>query len=137
MKNKSAVCFVLGLMLFLGSALYAASGVRGAKSVSVINGNTSVIGISTGAAVVYSVILGTGAVTDFVTLFDSASSAGITNIAQTGNFRVRVNAASTASITVVNFDPPMQFNNGLMAANGTSLVPSTIIWEKGRVAQGY
>lgn len=138
MKNKSAVISVLGLLAVLAGMSYAASGVRGAKSTTTIYGGTGAVGVSSTTAVLYGVILGTGAVTDYVTLFDSASASGIAAVNQTtAGFKMRLYASSATQNTVFSFDPPLQFRNGIMAANATSVMSSMMTWEGGRVAQGY
>jgi hypothetical protein len=138
MKNKSAVMFVLGVALFLAVAAYAAQ-VRGAKGITSTYGSTSAVMVSSGPTAVYSVMIGTGAVTDFVVLFDSNSTNGITSLLQTSasGYRVRVYASSATQPTQVTLDPPWQFNNGLVAINATGVMTSVIGYEKGRVTQGY
>lgn len=136
---------MLGLgLLMVGKA--EAVGVRGAKPVQTINVTPLVVGISTGAAqtsasfpaAVYSVMVGTGAVTDFVAIFDTATAVGINAVLQTNGFVMRLYATSATQPTQYSFDPPLQFARGLVAANATALVGSFVTYEKGRPAgQGY
>lgn len=138
MKNKSAVLAVLSLMAFMAVGVHAASGVRGAKTTRSIFGTTNTIGISSAAAVVYSVVLGTGAVTDYVTLFDSNSVVGLVNTNQNVNgYKIRLYPSSATQNTVFSFDPPLQFFNGLMVIPATALGTQLITWESGRITQGY
>ena len=137
MKNKQAVLFVLGLMLGVVGFSYAGVGVRGAKVTQTVFGTTNTIGVSSTTAVVYSVVLGTGAVTDFVTLFDSNSVVGLTNTQTVANYKIRLYPTSATANTNVTFDPPLQFNNGIMVIPGTALGTMMITFEKGRVTQGY
>lgn len=137
MKNKSAVLLVLAFFTLVGVRAYAASGVRGAKAVVTVSQTTNTIGISSGPAVLYSVTLGTGAVTDFVTVLDSATVLGLTNVQALASFRMRLYPSSTTQNTVFSFDPPMQFKNGLMVIPATGLGSATFTWESGRITQGY
>lgn len=128
---------VLLSVLFVSVVAYAAVGVRGAKGSSTFT-STTVQAITTTPTAVYSVILGTGAVTDYTVLVDSANATGIAvaSVATTG-FKGRVYPSSTTQNTQVTFDPPLQFNNGLTAASATANTTVTITYESGRVSQGY
>lgn len=125
------------VMCLMGTNSEAAGAARGAKTTTTTAYSTtaSSVAVNTPAAV-YSVTLGTGtAGTDNVTLFDAASigSLGI----NTQTFKVRVNVSSSTQNTVVSFDPPLQFNNGIIAINSAGTIWSMITYEKGRVTQGY
>lgn len=118
-----------------------AVGVRGPKGMAIATQTTNVVAVSTaGPAAVYSLVIGTGAVTDFVVLFDSNAATGLTSLLQTSasGYRGRFYASSTTQNTQMSFDPPLQFNNGVMAINATALMTTVITFEKGRPAgQGY
>lgn len=140
MKNKSAVLSSLALMVCLASAVYAASGVRGAKPAKTIAQTTNVIGISSGPAVLYSVIMSTGGTYDFIALFDSNSAVGLSSVLETSGsgFRTRLYSTNFSSAGVMyNFDPPIQFVNGIMAVQSAAGLTSMITYEAGRVTQGY
>ena len=136
MKNKSAVLFALGLALMLSGGAYAASGVRGAKS-AVTFVSTTPQTITKSPSAVYSVVLGTGAVTDYVVLFDSANATAAVVTQNSGNFRGKYYPSSATANTQITFDPPLQFANGITAVSATSLVPTTVVYEIGRVNSGY
>lgn len=139
MKNKSAVLVALGLvMLGLTASLHASVGVRGAKGVTALFGSVTPVLASKGPVTVYSVIIGTGAATDYVALFDSGSVSGIVAPTQgSGGFKMRIAASSTTQNTQVTFDPPLQFVNGLVAANISTTMFSLTTYENGRITQGY
>lgn len=140
MKNKSAVLFALFLMGSLMGAVYAASGVRGAKAATSIATTTSVIGVSSGPAVLYSVLMSSGAVNDFVVFFDSNSAVGITNtsMASALGYRMRFYSVGfTSATTVYTLDPPVQFYNGMMVSPSAIGLSTMITYEKGRITQGY
>lgn len=115
----------------------AVQAARGAKmSTSILFTVTPASVSVSGPAVVYGVILSSGtAGTDYVVLFDSGAIAG--NLPTTMTFKTKIIASSATQNTVVSFDPPLQFNSGIIAANNAATLWSTIIWEKGRVTQGY
>lgn len=136
MKNKSAVLVSLGIV-FLCSVAYAASSVRGGKAYVSTYGSTSPVIVTKTPGVVYSVTLGTGAVTDYVVLLDSANATAATAASQAGGYKLRVHAASATQNTTVVFDPPLQFVNGITAVNATGVMTSVISYESGRVTSGY
>ncbi len=140
MKNKSAVLLAFGFLAFLGGLVYAAPGVRGAKANVATATSSSAVFIASGPVTVYSVMLGTGAVTDFAVIYDSASNNGITaggvsQLAAMG-FKLRIYSTSTANTNFV-FDPPLLLRNGLVINNATALMTSVVTYERGAVNQGY
>lgn len=116
----------------------AGSGVRGAKAVKVISQSTTAAPIISGPATVYSIVLGTGAVTDFVVLLDSANAtAGSSTSQSTSNgFRGRFHASSATQNTTFLFDPPMFFANGLTAINATAVMTTGITYQPGKALSG-
>lgn len=139
MKNKSAVLFVLGFVALLAGAANAAPGVRGAKPFVSTFGTTSAVMVSSGPTTVYSVVLGTGAATDFAVLYDSGSTNGITAaglLQSSGGFKLRLYSTSTANGNVV-FDPPLIFRNGVVLGNATAVMTSIVTYEKGVASSGY
>lgn len=139
MKNKSAVLVALSMVIGLMSAVYAASGVRGAKATTSIAGTTSIIGVSSGPAVLYGVLLSSGTAFDFTVFFDSNSAVGLVSGSMTSAaYRGRFYSTGISSGTALfNLDPPWQFTNGLMVSNSVVGTAAVIIYEKGRVTQGY
>lgn len=137
MRNKSAVLFALGLVMSLFGMAHASANRGGKAMVSATQATTGVI-ISSGPAVLYSVIMGTGAVTDFVTIFDTNTTAALTSGSQlTGNFRMRAYPTSATANTQITFDPPLQFKTGIYVIPGTALGTAVFTWEPGRITQGY
>lgn len=138
--NKLIAVLSLGLLFgFLSVNAEAAPGVRGAKASKNINYSTTVSSVSvSGPATVYQVVLSTGTqATDYVALFDSATSGAIAGATVSTNLKARIYVTTTTANTVVTFDPPLQFNNGIVAANSTSTMWSLITYERGRVTSGY
>lgn len=126
---------VLGLGMVASSE---AANVRGAKAYVAMQGSTTGVVVSSGAAVLYSVVLSTGAAgTDFVVLFDSGAVTGLTAVNYGATYRTRINVSSTTQNTIVVFDPPLQFVNGITALNSNATITSLFTYEKGRVIQGY
>lgn len=138
--------FSLVVLLGVGMAarVEAAGSNRGAKGMTPLMNTTTVTAISTGPAVLYEVILGTPtAYMDFVTVFDSGSVIGLSATSLSSTLRARL-FLSSGSVTVpwptpvvVQFDPPLQFNAGIMAAHSAGTNQATFVYEKGRVSQGY
>lgn len=137
-KLISFAVVVLGILLLSGKS-EAASAARGAKGSVTVNYTTAVSTVSLAQpAVVYSVYMSTGATGDFIALFDTSSAAGITSSVQTtGVFKTRCYAGSTITATRCDYDPPLQFNLGVMAVLSTASDQALIVTEKGRVTQGY
>jgi hypothetical protein len=136
--NKLMAFLLLGLgLVMLPSRGECAAAARGAKNYSTSTFTTTASSVSvSGAGVVYGVILGTGtAGTDFLSLFDASSIAALTSTST--SFKVRVNVSSATQNTIVSFDPPLQFNSGIVAANSAATLWSTVIYEKGRLPTAY
>lgn len=139
--NKLMGLLLLGFGLcFVVSNAEAATGVRGAKgSVTTVN-NTNVVAVSSNTAVLYAVMLSTGTqTTDYVVFYDSASASGLSSTLQTASsgYKGRIYVSSSAVNTLVTFDPPWQFKNGIMAVNSAAGISSTIVYETGHVTNGY
>lgn len=129
-----------GFVFLLGNPSNAAPGVRGAKGYVSTVATTNIIGVSSGTATLYSVLLSTGtAGTDYVVIFDSASASGLSSTLQSvaSGYKMRINVSSATQNTLVVFDPPMQFKNGIMGANSTTGITSVIEFETGHVTAGY
>lgn len=133
--NKLMASLFLGLgLLVLGSRAEATS-IKGAKNYTTTAYSTTVSTVAaSGPAVVYGVILSTGTGgTDYTVLWDKAV-VGATVISTTSGLVAKVVVSSTTQNTVYTFDPPLQFNNGVVVANSAATNISTVIWEKGRLA---
>ena len=136
--NKLMGLFLLGALCFgLTQSVEAAGATRGAKASTNVYGTQGIIGVSSGTAVLYSVVLGTGAAGDYAVLFDSASATGITATSFSSPFKMRIYFGSTTANTIVNFDPPLQFTNGIIVSLSTTTAPAAFVWERGRVVTGY
>jgi hypothetical protein len=118
------VAFGLGLV----NRAEAASARGEARTGTAVNYTTTVSSISTTAAMVYQVVLSTGASTEYVALHDAASSAALSNT----TLKTRVVYSSTTQNTVVTFDPPLQFNRGVYAVPSAATGQALIIFGKGR-----
>jgi hypothetical protein len=137
--NKLIGLLVLGFgVLVVTDSHAAAAPARGAKNIASVNYTTTASTVAAnGAAVVYGLILSTGtAGTDFTALFDAATAASIAAGNNT-NMKARVNVSSATQNTIVVFDPPLQFNTGVIVANSSAANWALVIYEKGRIPNGY
>lgn len=115
----------------------AASGVRGAKGSFALNYTTTVSTvIARSPAAVYAVVLSTGAAGEFVALWDAATVTGGQNAQTLTNLKTRCQF-SASSNTFCNYDPPLQFINGVIVAESAAAGQALVIYEPGRVTQGY
>jgi hypothetical protein len=81
---------------------------------------------------VYQVVLTTGAAGDFVALFDVAAVSG--QVAQTTTgLKTRCIYGSTSTNTFCTYDPPLQFNNGVIVAGSAAGNNALIVYERGRI----
>lgn len=134
---------LMGLSLLALGLLMAshseASSVRGAKQVSNVAYTTTVSTISLTPAVLYSVIMSTGAASEYFGVFDSSQAVNVAAacVTSTCGFKARVFYAATSTNTVIQFDPPLQMNTGLMIAPSAATGLVSVVYEKGRITQGY
>lgn len=138
MKNKSAVYFVLVAFLFVGTALHAAMARSGGKASTTVFGVTGPVSITTGPAVLWAVYLSTGGVFDYTVVFDSGSSNGLTNLIMdaTKGYKMRFyDMAFSSFTTIYTLDPPMQFNNGIVAAQSAAAQSSMFVFQRGRLSE--
>lgn len=136
--NKIIGILSLGLLLgCLAGTSEAASARGGAKPVKSVNYTTTVSSVAVnGSATVYQVILSSGtAGTDYLALWDSATTGAISGIAISTNLKAKVVVSSATQNTVVTFDPPLLFTNGIVAANSAATMWSAITYERGRAQQ--
>lgn len=138
--NKTLKVLLAAVALGFGmtSLSHAAGATRGAKTYTSINYSTTVTTVTaSGAGVVYGVILGTGSAgTDHTVLWDKAAT-GATVISTTSGLVAKLIVSSATQNTTIYFDPPLQFNNGIVMANSAATTVSTVIWERGRLPTGY
>lgn len=139
MKKFAAFSFLLALGLLVGaSRSEAASPTRGPKTFFTLNYTTTASSPTAkpGPVAVYSVIISSGAGGDYVALFDTNTVTGVTATLLT-TLTTRCLASSTIAMTTCNYDPPLQFKLGLGAVLSTALNQALIVYESGRVTQGY
>jgi hypothetical protein len=89
---------------------------------------------------VYQVIMGSGAASEFLVMFDSNSASGITSTLTTPNAtqlgpRLFYQVGGSSN-TVITFDPPLIFDNGLMVIDSAITGQATISFELGRGLSG-
>lgn len=139
MKKLMGLSLLFIGCLMLSAKAEASSMARGAKSSKAINYTTTASSVTvSGPAVVYAVILASGtAGTDYTALFDSASIGALAATSITSALKVRVYVSSATQNTIVNFDPPLQFANGLIAANSSATSAALIVYEQGHLLNGY
>lgn len=133
---------LFGLVVLLGVGMAgkaeAAGETRGAKASTAITYTTTASSVAVnGAAAVYSVVLSSGAASEYLALFDAASIGALAANSSGSSLKTRLFYTSTTSNTVVNFDPPLQFNSGIIAIPSAVTGQALVVWEKGRVVSGY
>lgn len=122
--NKKLILASL-ILVFGAASSHAAGTFRGPKGKKQINDSASAVLACPGVGVVYSVVIGTGAVTDFLVLRDSATAN------TTSNPTITV-APRTATETQVTFDPPIIFTNGISMNQPATLKHGLVTFSCGR-----
>lgn len=123
---------LFGLFLMCAVNSEAASARGGAKGNFALNYTTTVSTVVSNSPVaVYQVILSSGASGDFVALFDVATVTSQT-AQTTANLKTRCIYGSTSQNTFCTYDPPLQFNNGLIVAGSAAGNNALIVYERGR-----
>jgi len=138
--NKLIGAFLLVAgMLFLSSSSEAAGAARGAKAYTAVNYTATVSTITIGPAALYAVLLSSGASpTEYLTVFDASSTVTPNTLTATNHtFKLKVWYTSSSANTSYYLDPPLQFTNGIIVAPQAATGAATLIWERGRVTQGY
>jgi len=152
-KLLSLTLMAFGLLIMTSHRAEAASGVRAPKEVFVSSYTTGAIlvtpAISTNAVAaaaympgaVYQVILSSGAASEYEVLFDSGNCAGITATWAVGGptatlLAPRLLYGSTTANTVITFDPPIRFDNGLCVIDSAATGSAAITYELGRGLSG-
>ncbi len=92
---------------------------------------------------VFQVVLGTGAAGDYFEMYDSTTSVGITcgwwNAKLSPGateLSTRLYYSSGTQNTIIRFDPPLQFYNGLVACQSTAANQASLSYELGRGLSG-
>ena len=101
-----------------------------------------------GPGAVYEVILASGAASEYVQLFDSAAVTGLSatyngasvlnssGIVSTVALGPRLLYGSTTANTIIRFDPPLQFFNGLAVVDSAVTGQASITYQVGRGLDG-
>lgn len=133
-----AVVLAFGVMAFPVNAAIP----RSPKKVQCTNYSTTIQTAVVGPGALYAVLLGTGASNEFLAVFDSATITGLTtssSVAQIGPHWFEGNpaaAVSWSSNSLYNFDPPIEFLNGLMFGNSAATGQGCVEFEQGRGLSG-
>lgn len=136
MRNSMKV-LLAAVVLALGMSVKseAAGSNRGAKGYAANNYTTTISTLSYGPSVVYGVIMSSVTTAgDYTVLWDSGSATGYTIGVATGLIARLIGSTSSQYIV---FDPPLQLKNGIAIGNSAATNAAVVIYEKGRVTQGY
>jgi hypothetical protein len=108
-------------------------------TVSTVTPNVSTNSVANAAympGVVYQVFMSSGATSEYVMLYDTNTTSGITCGATTNALTARIFFSSTSANTITRFDPPLHFFNGLVACDSAATGQSGITYEFGRGLSG-
>lgn len=130
MRKSLIKSLALVLGLGLATSAFAAPGVRGAKGVRTVNFSATAVLACRGPATVYSVILSSGAATDYAVLRDS-------NTANTTSSPVVSIPHITTGVTQLTFDPPIIFANGVSFNTAATNIADSVVCTTGKDVQGY
>ena len=112
------------------------------------SGYTTVVSSVTGFSVVdsttlvkpgavYQLIMSTGTAGDYIVFFDTTNTTGLSNTSVTAaQMGPRIYFGSTTQSTVITFDPPMLFSNGLFVQMSTNTNQIGVLFEVGRGLSG-
>lgn len=101
-----------------------------------------------GPGAVYEVILSSGAASEYIQMFDSASVVGLSatfngasvlnssGVVSTVDLGPRMIYVSTGTNTIFRFDPPLQFFNGLAVVDSAVTGQASITYQIGRGLNG-
>lgn len=147
MKTLNRFILSAGLVMVFSSWAMATNAARQAKSsfttpfslvpssVTTFTVLESTSGIKKPGAV-YQVTLSSGASSEFLVMFDSTTSVGLSATVTTNpaapQLGPRLLFGSTTASTVYTFDPPLIFYNGLMVIDSAITGQGTITYEEGR-----
>lgn len=129
-KYLSLLAFGL-LVSVLGTKNVSAAGLPlPGKAAFALNYTTTASTITSTAGCLYQVVLSTGAASEYIALFDSASVTGLTAPSTTG-LKTRMVFGSTSANTVYRFDPPIMFFNGIIAIDSAATGQSAFSYDYG------
>jgi hypothetical protein len=141
MKKLMGLSFLALGLLVMANRADAASPARGAKGSTSILYTTTVSTISLNPAVLYSVICSSPTTAgDYVVLFDSSTSIGISSGMATSPLKTKIILSSSTSASnagKIDYDPPLQFSKGIIAVLSAATNSCMFVWESGHVTQGY
>lgn len=135
-KTLKLLSGVLALFMLVCGKAHAGGLSQAATGGTTINYTTTVTTITQHPAYVYGVIMSTGASAEFIALCDSNVVTGITSATATqGVLKARLFYGSTTANTVTKFEPPLKFQNGIIAAPSAVTGQAVILWAQGQ--EGY
>ena len=135
MRNLKLVSVVFGL-LFGVAALSHAGGLTKPRSTALHSYSTTPTLVASGPGAVYQVVMATGTASEYVILVDSASVTGVVATSNSKAITPRLFYGSTTASTVITFDPPIVFRNGLVVAPLANTGQLSVSYETGRSIGG-
>lgn len=153
MKKSIGLLFGLFLGVVLARSSHAAAYAVSPKDTFVTPYSTTISTWIAGPGAVYEVTLATGASGEYIVLYDTSSTSGITigtasgggstNVVGLAGFippgpalSGRIYFSSTTQNTQIKYDPPLQFFNGLAVGDSANTGSATITYEVGRGLSG-
>lgn len=131
--SGALLSLVLGVCLLgMGSESEATTASISPKPGFALNYTTTVSTVAVGPCSVYRVVLSSGAASEYVALFDSATASGLTAATINSTLKTRLLFNSTTANTTIQFDPPLEFYNGLMVGDLAVTGQSLIEYDLGR-----
>lgn len=135
MNKLKQLSVVLGLVVGF-SAMAFAGGLTKPRKTSVVSYTTTPALVHAGAGSVYQVVLSSGAASEFAILVDSGSATGVTSQNTSKLITSRLFYTSASSNTVITFDPPLIYTNGLVVAGSAVTGQAAVTFESGRAIGG-
>lgn len=130
MNKIKNIILGFGLVALFGAAAYALGPVK-----PYVHSYSTTAGlVAAGGGAVYQVVLSTGASGEYVVLVDSGSATGVDVANATTQSKLlssRLFYASTSASTVITFDPPIKFVNGLVIDGSAVTGQAAILYQKG------
>lgn len=148
MKKLMGFIFGLFVLCTLAPKSHAANYSVAPMDAFVTPFSTAVSTYVAGPGAVYQVVLSSGAASEYVQLFDSASVVGLSatyngfsvlntsGVVSTVSLGTRLIYSSTTANTVIRFDPPLQFFNGLAVVDSAATGQASITYQLGRGLDG-
>lgn len=136
--NKTMKSLLVALTLVMGYGLvsHAASIPRSPKETHVHAYSTTATLVHSGPGAVYQVVLGTGAAGEYAVLVDSGSATGVDAPSTSKLIAPRLMYSSTTANTIIPFDPPLMYSNGLVVDGSAATGIAAITYESGRPLSG-